>query len=299
MFGATTAEVALWVAIVSVTVTLTSLAWQLAFYRLSGARLVVRLVPAVLTEAGHIIRGPARGWRTSMPPEINIVQNRPWVDAAIIEMVSIGRAPISLSTINLEIGADPRWKPWRRHTVGMPPIAVQSGLADIGEVRLDPARALFAVVDFWPAVATARKLRHRVHVRASVLPAGRRAKRSPWRHRWTIGPDQHHLWPLGPEGEEVQLFQAVWRAIAPIAPNAVYDAWLSILGLLMPEDVDPKQVSILEVSTALEPILGSPIQAMWPSMSIFAALHEHGRAGAWMPHFGQQEPGPSETPPAP
>jgi hypothetical protein len=96
---------------------------------------------------------PAKGWRASMPPDINIVQNRPWVDAAVIEMVNIGRAPISLSAIHLDIGADSRWMPWRRHTVGMPPIAVHGALADIGEVRLDPARHVFAVVDLWPAVA--------------------------------------------------------------------------------------------------------------------------------------------------
>jgi hypothetical protein len=181
----------------------------------------------------------------------------------------------------------------------MPPIAIHGGLSDIGEVRLEPARAVFAVVDFWPAVASARKLRHCVHVRASVLPAGRRAKRSPWHHRWTIGPDQQRLWPLGPEGDQVQLFQAVWRAIAPIAPDAVYEAWLAIMGLLMPEDVDPKQVSILEVSGALERILGEPLQAILPSISILTALHEHGQPGAWMPHLGQHESGPSDTPPAP
>lgn len=290
---------ALWVAIASAAVSLTSLAWQLTLYRLSGARIVVRLVPAVLTETGHIIRGPAKGWRASMPPEINIVQNRPWVDAAVIEMVNVGRSPISLSTINLDVGASPRWKPWKRHTVGMPPIAIHGGLADLNEVRLDAAHSVFAIVDFWPAVAAARKLRHGVYVRASVLPAGRRAKRSSWHHRWTIGPDQKHLWPLGPEGDQVQLFQTVWRAIAPIAPASVYEAWLSIMGLLIPEDVDPKQVSILEVSKALEPILGTPIQAMRPSASILTALHEHGQPGAWMPHLGQPDSTPAETPRAP
>jgi hypothetical protein len=82
---------------------------------------------------------------------------------------------------------------------------------------------------------------------------------------------------LGPEGDEVQLFQAVWRAIAPIKPDAVYEAWLAVMGLLMPDNVVPKQVSIIEVSEALEPILGKPIQAMWPSISILEALREHGQ----------------------
>lgn len=60
----------------------------------------------------------------------------------------------------------------------------------------------------------------------------------------------------------------------------MYEAWLAIMGLLMPDDVDPKQVSILEVSEALEPILGKPVRAMWPAVSILRALHEHGQPGA-------------------
>ncbi len=44
---------------------------------LGRARIVVRLIPAVVTEAGHIIRGPAKGWRASMPETMNIVRDRP------------------------------------------------------------------------------------------------------------------------------------------------------------------------------------------------------------------------------
>lgn len=186
---------------------------------------------------------------------MNIVQKRPWVDVAVIEIVNIGRAPISLSSISLDVGADPRWRLRRRHTVGMVPIAVHGGLADITEVRLEAAQSAFAILDLWTAVESARKMRQRVHVRASVLPAGRRAKRSPWRHRWTVGQSQQHLWPFGPEGDQVLLFQAVWRAIAPIKPSAVYEAWLAITGLLIAKDVDLKGISISEVSDKIDRFL--------------------------------------------
>ena len=224
-------------------------------------------------------------------------KNRPWVDAAVIEMVNIGRAPISVSAINLDIGAKPRWKLWQRHTVGMAPIAIHGGLADVGEVRLEAGRSVFAIFDCWPAIEAGRKVRGRVHLRASVLPAGRRAKRSRWSHRWRIRPDQQQLWPHGPEGDEVKLVQAVWREIAPIAPEAVYDVWVSIVGLLIHEGVDPKAIGILEVSNALDPILDNPGQRMWPSIHILAALRKHGQAGAWMPRLRGGELGSVETPP--
>lgn len=297
MIAVTTADIALWVAIASASVSLTSLLWQLTLYRLSGARLIIRLVPAVLTEVGHIVRGPPKGWRPSMPEGMNIVRDRPWVDVAVIEIVNIGRAPISLSSIHLDVGAAPRWKLWKRHTVGTAPIAVHDGLEEVGEVRLEAARAVSVIFDFWPAVEAGRRRRNRVHLRASVRPAGRWAKRSPWRHRWTIGPDQDHLWPYGPGGDQVKLFQAVWRAIAPTAPDAVYEAWLSIVGLLLSDEVDPKRINLLDVSQALERILDSPMQAMWLSTSILVALRRHGQAGAWMPSPGKREPGLGDTPP--
>src|SRR6266568_2555169 len=102
MSDATTAQTALLVASVSAGVSLTGLAWQFALYRLSGARLIVRLVPAVLTEVGHIVQGPPQGWGTSVPEDTNIVRDRPWVDVAMIKVVNVGRAPISVSTINLD-----------------------------------------------------------------------------------------------------------------------------------------------------------------------------------------------------
>jgi hypothetical protein len=67
VIAAKTAEFALWVAIGSASVSLTSLVWQLTLYRLSGARLIVQLIPAVLTEHGHITRGPAKGWGAAVP----------------------------------------------------------------------------------------------------------------------------------------------------------------------------------------------------------------------------------------
>jgi hypothetical protein len=251
--AATRADIALAIAIASASISLTSLAWQLVLYRLSGARLIVRLLPAVITEAGHIMRGPPTGWRRSMPTAMNIVGERPWVDVAILEFVNVGRTPISLLDVSLDIGANPRWKPWQRHIVGMRPIAVHNALANLDEVRLEEGRSVFAIFDWSPAVEAGRRVRKRVHVRASARPPGRRRKRGPW-HRWKIKSDQKYVWPHGPEDERVQLFQAVWREVAPIDPKAVYEAWIAVIRLLLEEDRDPKTLSIQEVAGALEPI---------------------------------------------
>jgi len=69
------ANIALMVAAGSALISLTGLFWQVALYRLSGARVAVRLLPAIITEAGHLVRGPAKGWK-STPPSINIVGGR-------------------------------------------------------------------------------------------------------------------------------------------------------------------------------------------------------------------------------
>jgi hypothetical protein len=283
MVGATTADIAVWVAIGSAAVSLTTLLWQLTLYRLSGPRPVVRLIPAVLTETGHLVKGPDRGWRRSMPPSINVVHDRPWVDAALIEIVNVGRTPISLSSITLDIGASVRWKPWQRHTVGMPPIAVHGGLDDIDRVRLDAGHAVDVFVDPWPALMAARKGGHRVYVRASVLPAGRRPVRSAWHRRWSVDSNRQHLWPFGPDGDEVELFQAVWQEIAPVAPKKIYEVWLDVLGLLVDEDVDPKNVTVLQVNDALKSVFELRQQGMWPSVRILRAVHEYGQAGGWLP----------------
>ena len=282
VLGTTSAEVAVWVAIGSAAVSLTSLIWQLTLYRLSGPRPVVRLIPAVLTETGHLIKGAPKGWRASMPPDLNVVYERPWVDAAVIEVVNIGRAPISVSGIGLDLGANRRWKPWERHTIVMPSVAAHGASAETDSVRLETGQSHTVIVDPWPAIRRTRKRGRRTHIRASVVPAGRHSARSKWRHRWIVDPDRRYLWPFGPEGDQVDLFQAVWRAVAPYAPDQVYSAWLAVAELLLPDDVDVQSIGVVQIRQALGSLSGDVRLPISSSIDIWSAVREFGQPGAWM-----------------
>ncbi|MGH2730269.1 MAG: hypothetical protein ACRDJI_06615, partial [Actinomycetota bacterium] len=61
------------ISIVSASFVAGGVIWQLALYRLAGARLEVRLTPAVVTATGGVIRGPQRGWGRRVPEEIEAV----------------------------------------------------------------------------------------------------------------------------------------------------------------------------------------------------------------------------------
>lgn len=98
-------EVALTVAIAGAVISLASLAWNLTLYRLSGARLSVRLIPAILTPQGTLMRGPDRGWRKSIPDEFTDGVDRDlFVDLAIIKVTNVDRALVSVSDISLDFG---------------------------------------------------------------------------------------------------------------------------------------------------------------------------------------------------
>lgn len=284
MTPAETARLALIVSGISAAVAAAGLVWQLSLYRLTGARLVVRLIPGIITDNGTLIRGPAKGWGRGFPRVIEWSGGRPWVDVAVIEVVNVGRTAISLSGFSFDVGSDPRWKLWRRHTVGMRPVAIHGGLGDVNNVRVEPADAVFAVFDAWPAIEAGRKIRKRVRVRASVAPAGRRRARSAFRHRWKIEDGQASVWPHGPDTDQVALFQAVWRSVAPLAPSETYNAWLAVMGLLAPADVDPQAIGVADVSAALEDIV-DPL-AILPLATIAEAIHKHGQAGGWLPRSG-------------
>jgi hypothetical protein len=283
VLGTTSADVAVWVAIGSAFVSLTSLIWQLTLYRLSGPRPVVRLMPAVLTETGHLIKGPPKGWRTSLPPDLNIVDGRPWVDAAVIEVVNIGRAPISVSSIGLDLGANSRWRPWVRHTIAMHSVPVHGASAEAEAVRLKVGQSVTVIVDPWLAIRRARQKGRHARLRASVVPAGRHAVRSKWRQRWTVDSEQRYLWPFGPEGDQVDLFQSIWRVVAPYAPEQVYSTWIGICALLLPSDVDVQSIEVSQISQVLASLPGDATLPFSSSFEIWGAVRELGKPGAWTP----------------
>ncbi len=270
VLAATTAETALWVSIVSVTVALTGLAWQLTLYRLSGARLEVRLIPGVVTEVGHLARGPERGWRKAVPPDLNIVGDRPWIDVAIIQVINIGRAPVSVSELGLDFGHIPWWQPWSRHTITGRPVAIHEGIKQALEVRLEPGQSATVINDCWPLIEYGRRQDKRLAVRGTALPAGRKRNRSRWRRRWRIEPDQKFIWPHGPISDDLWLFQAIWRNVVPIDPSSVYPAWIGVSSLLSRVD-DHAQPSFVEIADALDGVL-EPAQAMQVATGVWIEL---------------------------
>ncbi len=61
------ADWALVISVTSASLSLGALVWQLVLYRLSGARLDVRLIPALVDSTGLIVQGPQSGWTPDRP----------------------------------------------------------------------------------------------------------------------------------------------------------------------------------------------------------------------------------------
>ena len=251
-----TAETALIVAITSAGISLAGLAWNLALYRLSGARLSVRLIPAILTAQGHLLRGPDRGWRRPVPDTFTDVERDHFVDLAIIKVTNVGRAAVSVSDITLDFGRS-GWRPGSRHTIAGRPVPVHECREVSGDVRLEAGQSVSVAFDYQPLIDNAREHSSSWNrwIHASATAAGRRPTRSAWRRRWrlTAGEDLYYPAPSTPERSA---FVEVFRAVYPREVNKVYDAWLSVSGLLLQDaNAGGKEVAdVLAEVLEIEPI---------------------------------------------
>lgn len=245
--------VALTVAVASAAVSLASLVWNLTLYRLSGARLNVRLIPAILTEQGTLMRGPDKGWRKSIPDEFAYGIDRDlFVDLAIIKVTNVGRAPVSVSDISLDFGRS-GWRPWWRHTIGGTPIVIHECSAVKGDVRLEAGATISIAVDSRPLInhGLARSSKGARSIRATATAAGRRPTRSAWRRRWTHRNLSKRYYPAEPSPER-DAFVEVFRAVYPHDPTKVYWAWTATTALLLRDaDADASAIAI-EISEALD-----------------------------------------------
>lgn len=220
-----TANWALLISIVSAAVTATGLFWQFVLYRLSGPRLAVRLRPALLEDTGTLYHGPERGWGNVDPPEFRI---GPWViDLVRIQVVNVGRAPVAVSEIGIDISRTRRSGRKRSTLRGFPVLVAQGTKEEV--VKLDPGDTLWTYFDLWTLTEHARERipGRSITMRATAAPAGRRIRRSPWRTRWSIPPTgevfrQHIERP--PEAER-RAFHALWHWLRSV--DQEHEAFLS------------------------------------------------------------------------
>lgn len=247
------AEVAIIVSVASACVSLGGLVWNLILYRLSGARLNVRLIPATLTAQGNLMRGPDKGWRKSIPEEFANGPDRDlFVDLAIIKVTNVGRAPVSVSDISLDFGRS-GWRPWWRHTIGGTPIPIHECSVVKGDIRLEAGASVSVAVDSKPLIehGLSRTAKGKRSIRATATAAGRRPTRSAWRRRWSHRNLSKRFYPA-PSSPERDAFVEVFRAVYPHDPAKVYRAWTATTALLL-RDADADASAIAnEISEALE-----------------------------------------------
>ena len=263
--GSPDSSAALVVAIGSACISLTSLVWNLVLFRLSGARLEVRLLPAVLTSRGDILRGPDRGWRNNPPPdELSLRFDEGYVDLAIIRVTNVGRAAVSVSDIVLDFGRS-NWRRRSRDTVGGRPIVVHECKEFAGDIRLEAGQGIAIALDHEPLIrfVVSRTSRRSVALRGSARAAGRRPTRSSRWHRWKVSGDHEIYFPRD-ETAEQKAFVEVFRAVYPYDIERVYEAWIAVTSLLLRDSTAGQKEIAAELAQVVN--IDGP-----PSLTFFAA----------------------------
>lgn len=210
-----TAEVALIVSGASAFITLGGLFWQLMLYRLSGARLQVRLMPGYLDRHHTIYRGAGRSGLTANfdmfdGPEVSKIG----VELALIKVTNVGRISVSVENISLDFGRSSSW-PWkrgRRNTEGFVVQAYEGH--DSTSARLDPGSTVTVMFPFWSLVKGSKHLasKRNFTVRGSATAAGRRAELSSRRLSWKLTPRSASLFTdAGEPDAELRAYRMLWH----------------------------------------------------------------------------------------
>lgn len=264
-----TATVAITLAIISAAVTVFGLIWQLALYKLSGARLQVRLRPAVLDELGTLYRGPENArWLLSNPPEAPLVRPSPrHVDLAEVRVTNVGRAAISVSDVELDLGAT-GWRWWKRHTIRPKPFAAWGATAD-EVLRLDTGESRTVLFDVWSLLhhpMSRREIGDQT-IRASAKPAGRRTRRSPWPRRWRYPAGRRTLQLDAVASPELEAYRALWHETRGQEgpPPSFLSAWVALDRIMKSGDVSKDAFR-----DALEPELGPAVH--WAAYVVWSAF---------------------------
>ncbi|MEV4893918.1 hypothetical protein AB0K48_31485, partial [Nonomuraea sp. NPDC055795] len=223
-------------------------------YRLSGARLEVQLIPAVLDIHGTIVRGPEKGWSSRTQPAALFKELNEWnIELAEVRITNVGRTAISVSEISLDYGRFRRWRLGRYLIRGTPVAAHGCSMDDI--IRLDPGSSTSVLFDFWLLSDKTRRAmawRKVLHVRATAKPAGRSVVRSRWRKRWSISRNHDRFLSFKSSTAEMAAFRTLWRRlyVDESSRNMISATWFTILPMLK------KGASDHEMGQEMDKILG-------------------------------------------
>lgn len=186
-----TATIALFVSIGSVCVTLGGLVWQFALYKLSGARLKVQLVFIYLDEAHVLSRNVTKKRQPWVDDDDVIKLGEYGVEAAEVRVTNVGRSPISVDDISLDLGRPKRLSRYRRSVAFLRLHDEDSRTAELrdptdGPARLEPGDSASRVFHLWPYLNHhIDKMGGRINLRGTAHAVGRRSNtRSPRRFGW-------------------------------------------------------------------------------------------------------------------
>lgn len=221
---------ALTIALVAIAISIVGLIWQLALYRLSGARIRVELTLAVMTHRGTILKGSRGRWPKRLPDEPEVHEGDLWAELAQISVANIGRTVVWASEIGLDFGSEARLKRRRRLTLSLRPIGVGGGLTGNAPVRLEPGQSVFMFVPIVQSMSWAQGHRRhrRLTVRGTATLAGRRAKRSPWRRACRVRKEQSIRFPHGELTRAVVVYQELLNDWPSSDVGKLYEAWFDV-----------------------------------------------------------------------
>ncbi len=183
--------------------------WELLKYVLEGGRVRVRMTPGLLDD--YKLQ-TASTWKNLGKAA---AERGGWhVEVAVIDVENLGRTPVTVSGVSLDLGPSKRWQPWQRWSIGPRPLEGHEAVT-ARAYRLEPFDTVRYLYEVWPVLAPslgegpARPLR----VRASLRVAGkRRPRRSPWRRGWRVRQGQVSLLSA-PLEVGMAAYRAMWRHV--------------------------------------------------------------------------------------
>ena len=228
-------QAALTIALVSISISIVGLLWQLTLYRLSGARVRVEFSPVVMTHLGSVIKGSQGRWPTTKPDGISMPREDDlWAELAQIRVANIGRTVVWVSEIGLDFGSEVRLRRRRRLTISPIPIEVAGGIATTGPIRLEPGQSMDVNAPMAQSISwvQSRRPHGSLLVRGTATLAGRRAKRSPARYSLRLRGDDSSHFPDGQVTPQVITFQLLVNHWPTSDIRNLYEAWLDVWNAL-------------------------------------------------------------------
>lgn len=235
----TVAIAALIVAICSAAVTLGGLVWQLVLYRLQGARLRVQLLLRYRGDRGTTTIAEGRkppSW-AAMQEKLGLEVSPIGIEFALIRVTNVGRTPVSVESINLDIG---RYGLFRSGRYAVEPMQFRDHLDDEWKpidtrepLRIEPGANISVPVHIWPALTSDHVRGHRGNrpliVRGSATAVGRRPTLSARRNAWRVPKDAASRFRDYMPPREAFVYRVLWEEC--------YTAWTGKAPLIWARDV--------------------------------------------------------------